>query len=95
MNNKIKQDVNLFDVAQQQFDRALTWVDDLKAGLIESLKNPRRVTHVYFPVYMDDESVRMFHGFRVLHNNARDQVKGVFDITLQFPRTKSLHSLLS
>jgi len=76
MNNKVKQDVNLFDVAQQQFDRALTWVDDLKAGLIESLKNPRRITHVYFPVYMDDESVRMFHGFRVLHNNARGPGKG-------------------
>ena len=76
MNNKVKQDVNLFDVAQQQFDRALTWVDDLKAGLIESLKNPRRTTHVYFPVYMDDESVRMFHGFRVLHNNARGPGKG-------------------
>lgn len=76
MNNKVQQDVNLFDVAQQQFDRALTWADDLKAGLIESLKNPRRITHVHFPVYMDDESVRMFHGFRVLHSNARGPGKG-------------------
>jgi glutamate dehydrogenase/leucine dehydrogenase len=67
---------DLYVVAQQQFDRALAWVDDLKDGMLDYLRNPKRTTHVHFPVYMDDESVRMFHGFRVLHNNARGPGKG-------------------
>ena len=67
---------DLYVVAQRQFDRALAWVDDLKEGMLDYLRNPKRTTHVHFPVYMDDESVRMFHGFRVLHNNARGPGKG-------------------
>ena len=68
--------LELNDVSRAQFERALSWIDDLKQGLIDSLINPKRTTHVHFPVYMDDESVRMFHGFRVLHNRARGPGKG-------------------
>lgn len=67
---------DLFFVAQQQFARALTWVDDLKAGLVDYLINPKRTTHVRFSVIMDDETVRTFHGFRVLHNRTRGPGKG-------------------
>jgi glutamate dehydrogenase (NAD(P)+) len=70
------ENLDLYVVATRQFDRALAWVDDLKDGMIDYLKQPKRTTHVHFPVYMDDESVRMFHGFRVLHNNARGPGKG-------------------
>jgi glutamate dehydrogenase (NAD(P)+) len=70
------EELDLYVVAQNQFDRALTWVNDLKEGMIDYLKEPKRTTHVHFPVYMDDDSVRMFHGFRVLHNNARGPGKG-------------------
>jgi glutamate dehydrogenase (NAD(P)+) len=70
------ENLDLYVIAQQQFDRALNWIDGLKEGLVDHLRNPRRATHVHFPVYMDDESVRMFHGFRVLHNNARGPGKG-------------------
>ena len=76
MNKKQREQVDLYVVAQQQFDRALTWVDDLKEGMIDYLINPKRTIHVHFPVLMDDESVRMFHGFRVLHNRARGPGKG-------------------
>jgi glutamate dehydrogenase (NAD(P)+) len=76
MNNSAGESLDLYVVAQEQFDRALSWVDDLKQGLIDYLKHPRRTTHVYFPVYMDDDSVRMFHGFRVLHNRSRGPGKG-------------------
>ena len=76
MNDKEHEQVDLYVVAQQQFDRALTWVDDLKEGMVDYLINPKRTTHVHFPVLMDDESVRMFHGFRVLHNRARGPGKG-------------------
>jgi glutamate dehydrogenase (NAD(P)+) len=76
MRDTVREAVNLFTVSKQQFDRALVWTNDLKAGLLESLKSPQRVTKVNFPVYMDDESVRTFHGFRVLHNQARGPGKG-------------------
>jgi glutamate dehydrogenase (NAD(P)+) len=67
---------DLFEVAQLQFERALTWIDDLKIGLVEYLINAEKTTHVRFSVNMDDESVRTFHGFRVLHNGTRGPGKG-------------------
>lgn len=70
------EDLDLFVNARQQFDRALTWIDDLKVGLIEYLINPKRTIHVRFPITMDDGSIRTFHGFRVLHNRVRGPGKG-------------------
>ena len=74
--NSTGENLDLYVVAQQQFDRALNWVDDLKSGMIDALRNPRRTTHVHFPVHMDDNTVQMFHGFRVLHSRARGPGKG-------------------
>ena len=68
--------LDLYVIAQRQFDRALSWVDDLKSGLIDYLVTPKRTVHVRFPVHMDDDSVQTFHGFRVLHNTARGPGKG-------------------
>ena len=76
MNEVTREQVDLYVVAQQQFERALSWMDGLKEGMIDYLINPKRTTRVHFPVLMDDETVRMFHGFRVLHNNARGPGKG-------------------
>jgi len=72
----VSESLDLLVVARQQFNRAMSWIDDLKAGLVDYLLNPRRSTHVRFTVVMDDNSVRTFHGFRVLHNNARGPGKG-------------------
>ena len=41
--------LNLFVNATQQFERALTWVDGIKEGIIDFLINPKRVIHVRFP----------------------------------------------
>jgi glutamate dehydrogenase/leucine dehydrogenase len=68
--------LDLYVIAQHQFDRALSWIDDLKSGLIDYLVTPRRTVHVRFPIHMDDDSVQTFHGFRVLHNTARGPGKG-------------------
>ena len=67
---------DLLEIAGQQFDRAMSWFDELKSGLVDHLINPERTVHVRFPITMDDESVRTFHGFRVLHNSARGPGKG-------------------
>ena len=69
-------DSDLLEIARQQFDRAMPWFDELKAGLVDYLINPKRTVHVRFPITMDDDSVRTFHGFRVLHNSARGPGKG-------------------
>ena len=68
--------LDLYVIAQQQFDRALSWIDELKSGLIDYLVTPKRTVHVRFPIHMDDDTVRTYHGFRVLHNTARGPGKG-------------------
>ena len=68
--------LDLFVNATQQFERALNWVDGIKEGLVDFLINPKRTIHVRFPVYMDDGSIKTFHGFRVLHNEVRGPGKG-------------------
>ena len=73
---KLVEDLDLFVNARQQFERALTWIDGIKIGIIEYLINPKRTLHVRFPVNMDDGSIRTFHGFRVLHNRVRGPGKG-------------------
>jgi glutamate dehydrogenase (NAD(P)+) len=70
------EDLDLFANARQQFERALTWIDGIKVGIIDYLINPKRAMHVRFPVHMDDGSIRTFHGFRVLHNRVRGPGKG-------------------
>jgi glutamate dehydrogenase (NAD(P)+) len=76
MATEYAENLDLFVNARQQFDRALTWIDDIKVGLIDYLINPKRVIHVRFPVHMDDGSIQTFHGFRVLHNRVRGPGKG-------------------
>jgi len=70
------ENLDLFVNARLQFERALTWIDDIKVGLIDYLINPKRTIHVRFPIHMDDGSIRTFHGFRVLHNRVRGPGKG-------------------
>ncbi len=70
------ENLDLFENAKQQFERALTWIDGIKIGIIDYLINPKRTIHVRFPVHMDDGSIRTFHGFRVLHNRVRGPGKG-------------------
>ena len=73
---KTTESLDLFVNATQQFERALTWVDGIKEGIIDFLINPKRTIHVRFPVNMDDGSTRTFHGFRVLHSDVRGPGKG-------------------
>lgn len=70
------EEIDLYNVAKIQFERAMPWIDGLKAGMVDYLICPKRATHVRFSVNMDDNSVRTFHGFRILHNRARGPGKG-------------------
>lgn len=76
MSTAKTENLDLFVNARRQFDRALTWIDDLKVGVVDYLINPKRTIHVRFPIHMDDGSIQTFHGFRVLHNRVRGPGKG-------------------
>ena len=43
---------------------------------LQQLTTPERIVDVSFPVRMDDDTTRVFQGFRVQHNNARGPYKG-------------------
>ncbi len=73
---KSAESLDLFVNAKQQFERALTWVDGIKEGIIDFLINPKRTLHVQFPVILDDGSTKTFHGFRVMHSDVRGPGKG-------------------
>ncbi len=70
------EDLNPFHIAQHQFDNAVRYIPDLKAGLRDYLKLPDRVIVVEFPIETHDGTVRNFVGYRVLHNRARGPGRG-------------------
>ncbi|HEV3205286.1 MAG TPA: Glu/Leu/Phe/Val dehydrogenase [Gemmataceae bacterium] len=74
--NKTAEDLNPFHIAAQQFDRAVGYLPNLKRGLIDFLKRPCQTVTLEFPIEMDDGSVRMFTGHRVLHSHVRGPGKG-------------------
>jgi glutamate dehydrogenase (NAD(P)+) len=66
---------NAFQNALAQYDRAAEHLN-LKRGIAESLRYPKRELTVNFPVRMDNGDVQMFTGFRVHHNTALGPTKG-------------------
>jgi len=70
-----KKPFNSFDLAQSQFDRIADRLG-LDDPARELLRWPMRETQFLIPIRMDDGSVKIFRGFRVLHNDARGPGKG-------------------
>jgi glutamate dehydrogenase (NAD(P)+) len=62
-------------MAQRQFHLAGDHLA-LKRGVRELLAHPQRELTVNFPVVMDDGSVRVFTGYRVLHSTVLGPTKG-------------------
>jgi glutamate dehydrogenase (NAD(P)+) len=72
----VVEDLNPFHMAAQQFDRAVEYLPGLKRGLVEFLKRPGKSVTLDFPIEMDDGSVQIFTGHRVLHSRVRGPGKG-------------------
>ena len=66
---------NPFDDVREQVDQAAR-VLGLHASEVELLKHPRRQVIVSLPVVMDDGQLRLFTGYRVLHDTIRGPGKG-------------------
>ncbi len=85
------------EISEHQFNKAVCYVDKLKTGLIDFLKQAKRVTVVNFPVELDDGSVVSFRGYRVVHNRVFGPAKGGIryhpDITLD--EVESLAKLMT
>ncbi|MDQ2743568.1 MAG: glutamate dehydrogenase, partial [Chloroflexota bacterium] len=77
--------------AQRQFDRAAEFLN-LDQGSREILRNVQRVLTVYFPVHMDDGSIRVFTGYRAQHNLHRGPTKGGirYHQNVSLPEVKAL-----
>ena len=72
----VRERPNPWQIAQSQFDRAAAYLPDLKAGVRNMLRMPKRELTVYMPVKMDDGSVEVFTGYRVHHNAVLGPTKG-------------------
>lgn len=64
-----------WEMALRQFHAAADFLN-LKRGVREYLSHPHTEFTVNFPVHMDDGSVRMFTGYRVLHSSVLGPTKG-------------------
>ena len=66
---------NAFTDAQKLFDRAADLLD-LDQATRDLLRTPQKEFHFSIPVRMDDGKVKIFQGYRVMHNDARGPAKG-------------------
>jgi glutamate dehydrogenase (NAD(P)+) len=67
--------INPFDTAKRQIDIVCDLIG-INGGIREMLKHPKRELTVNFPVRLDDNSYKVFTGFRVQYNMARGPTKG-------------------
>jgi glutamate dehydrogenase/leucine dehydrogenase len=67
--------INPFETAKRQID-IVADILDIDQGTREVLKHPKRELTVNFPVRMDDNSYRVFTGYRVQYSMARGPSKG-------------------
>jgi glutamate dehydrogenase (NAD(P)+) len=70
------EDLNSYNIAQQQFDEAAQHLPDLAEGMRIWLRGSTRLIKVEFPVECDDGTVRVFAGYRALHSRVRGPGKG-------------------
>ncbi len=82
-----------YEIAVAQFDKAAAYLE-LKAGIRDMLRVPKRELTVNFPVQMDDGSVQIYTGYRVHHSTTRGPSKGGIryhpDVTLDEVRALAM-----
>ncbi len=66
---------NPFDNAVTQLKEACDYLQ-FSDSIFKYLSKPMRIVEVNCPVMMDDGSLQVFEGYRVLHNNVRGPGKG-------------------
>lgn len=74
-SNHVEDSTNPFVSMIQRFDVAAKIIN-LESDVYEVLKTPAKLVEVNLPVKMDDGSIRVFDGYRVIHNTALGPSKG-------------------
>lgn len=64
------------EIIEERLQQAFDCLPSLNKGHVAMLNRPKRVVCVNFPVEMDDGSLQMFTGYRVLHNRILGPGKG-------------------
>ena len=67
--------ISSFDEVNMSFDKAAKRLN-LTDGVREMLRRPWRELQVSIPVRMDDDSIRVFSGYRIQHNGVGGPYKG-------------------
>ncbi len=70
------EELDLLKISFQRLQCATRLLDGFHRGLFGFLHAPKRTISVSFPVEMDDGSVQIFEGFRVVHNRVLGPGKG-------------------
>jgi glutamate dehydrogenase (NAD(P)+) len=66
---------NAFEMAQSQFDHVAEQLN-LEPYICEMLRQPMREFTFQIPIRTNDDTIRVFYGYRVQHNDARGPAKG-------------------
>jgi glutamate dehydrogenase/leucine dehydrogenase len=89
----LNEKINPFEVALKQLEEA-SKILNLEKGMLEILSNPKRILTVSIPTRMDDDTIKVFTGFRSQHNDARGPHKGGIryhpDVTLDEVKALSM-----
>ena len=87
----IKDKDNPFESMMSRFNIAAQHLG-LDDEIYEVLKSPTKQVIVNLPVTMDDGSIRVFEGYRVIHSNILGHRKVAFDTIWMCTWMKSKHS---
>jgi glutamate dehydrogenase (NAD(P)+) len=75
-----KEELNFLRRTKLEFEKAVQFINaeikPLEKGVVRFLEEPFRQLIVRFPVHMDDGSIEMFTGYRVLHSRLYEPTKG-------------------
>ena len=88
---------NQYQDIKDRLKCATDHIEQLEPGMIDFLAAPKRSIIVNFPVEMDDCTVRVFQGYRVIHNRANGPSKGGlrYHPDLSFEETASIAALMT
>jgi glutamate dehydrogenase/leucine dehydrogenase len=94
----IKPDNNPLDSMMERFNKAVELINNdpelinIDRAIIESLKHPKKSVIVNLPITMDDGSLRIFEGYRVIHSDSMGPSKGGirFDKNVSLDEVKAL-----
>jgi len=81
------EEMNVYQNAEARFEVAADKLG-LEQGLYRYLKYPSKEITLYIPIGMDNGTLEVFTGYRVLHSTVRGRVRAESALLPTFPSTK-------